>query len=217
MSLRILLSDDHRIIREGLRNLLEKEPDMEVVGEAGDGRTTVRLVRKLRPKVVVMDISMPDLNGMEATRQIIAEIPGIKVLGLSMHSDKRFVVGMLRAGAAGYLLKECAFEELVHAIRCIVANQTYLSPKVADLVRREYLSRLPETESSALSVLTVRERQVLQLIAEGKPTKYIASHLGVSVKTIETYRQHLMDKLKLHSIAELTKYAVREGLTSLEF
>jgi len=217
MSLRILLSDDHRIVREGLRNLLEKEPDMEVVGEAGDGRTTVRLARKLRPKVVVMDISMPDLNGIEATRQIITEVSGIKVLGLSMHSDKQFVVGMLRAGAAGYLLKECAFEELVQAIHCVVAHQTYLSPKVADLVRREYLSRLPETEFSTLSVLTVRERQVLQLVAEGKPTKYIASHLGVSVKTVETYRQHLTDKLGLHGIAELTKYAVREGLTSLEF
>ncbi|MEA1963612.1 MAG: response regulator transcription factor [Candidatus Aerophobetes bacterium] len=216
MSIRILLTDDHRLVRESLRSLLEKEPGVKIVGEAEDGQTAVRLARELNPDVIVMNITMSHLNGIEATRQIVTEIPGVKVLGLSMHSDKRFVVGILRAGATGYLLKDCAFEELARAIRCVAAHQTYLSPKIANIVRKEYLSRFPENDFSVFSVLTAGERQVLQLLAEGKTTRYIASHLGVSVKTVETYRQHLMDKLGFHNIAELTKYAIREGLTPLE-
>jgi len=216
MSIRVLLSDDHRIVREGLRTLLDKEPNIEVVGEAEDGRSTIELVRKLRPQVVVMDITMPDLNGMDATRKIIEELPSVKVLALSMHTDQRFVERMLNAGAKGYLPKDCAFEELARAIRTVVSNETYLSPEIADIVRRDYLRQVRKADTSDLSALTTRERETLQLLAEGRTTKEIASHLEVSVKTIETYRQHIMQKLNLDSVAELTKYAIREGLTSLE-
>jgi len=216
MSIRVLLSDDHRIMREGLRSLLEKEPDIELVGEAEDGRSTLKLASRLKPQVVVMDISMPDLNGIDATRKLLEKLPSVKVLALSMHTDQRFIEGMLRAGATGYLPKDCASEELVRAIRTVLSNQTYLSPSIADVVRRDYLSQRREADISVSGVLTEREREVLQLMAEGKNTKEIASRLQVSVKTIETFRQHIMQKLNLHSLAELTKYAIREGLTSLE-
>ena len=216
MSIRVLLGDDHRIMREGLRSLLEKEPDIELVGEAEDGRSTLELASRLKPQVVVMDISMPDLNGIDATRKLLEKLPSVKVLALSMHTDQRFIEGMLRAGATGYLPKDCASEELVRAIRTVLSNQTYLSPSIADVVRRDYLSQRREADISVSGVLTEREREVLQLMAEGKNTKEIASRLQVSVKTIETFRQHIMQKLNLHSLAELTKYAIREGLTSLE-
>ena len=216
MSIRVLLSDDHRIMREGLRSLLEKEPDIELVGEAEDGRSTLKLASRLKPQVVVMDISMPDLNGIDATRKLLEKLPSVKVLALSMHTDQRFIEGMLRAGATGYLPKDCASEELVRAIRTVLSNQTYLSPSIADVVRRDYLSQRREADISVSGVLTEREREVLQLMAEGKNTKEIASRLQVSVKTIETFRQHIMQKLNLYSLAELTKYAIREGLTSLE-
>ena len=216
MSIRVLLGDDHQIVREGLRILLEKEPDIEVIGEAKDGHSTVELARKLKPQIVVMDITMPDLNGIEATYEITKEVPGVKVLALSMHVDKRFVEKMLKAGATGYLPKDCAYEELVRAVHTVASNETYLSPTIADMVRRDYLRQGPKADTSVFSILTLRERKVLQLMAEGKTTKAIASHLEVSVKTIETHRQHVMQKLNLHSLAELTKYAIREGLTSLE-
>jgi two-component system response regulator NreC len=216
MSIRILLADDHKIIREGLRSLLEKEPDLEVVAEAGNGAKTVKLARKLKPEIVIMDITMPDLNGIEATRQIIGELPNIKVIALSMHSDRRFVVGMLKAGASGYLLKDCAFDELIHTVHTVVSNRIYLSPGITDIVVNDYLRQISTTNSSVTSVLTAREREVLQLLAEGKTTKQIADHLYLSVKTIETHRRQIMFKLDIHSIAELTKYAIREGLTSLE-
>jgi DNA-binding NarL/FixJ family response regulator len=215
MSTRILLADDHKIIRDGLRALLEKEPDMEVVGEAQDGLTTIKLAKKLLPNIVIMDIGMPDMNGIDATRQILTETRGIKVIALSMHSDRRFVLQMLKAGASGYLLKDSAFEELASAIKTVMAGQPYLSPKITDVVIKEYIHALPKNEVSVFTALTVREREVLQLIAEGNATKQIASHLSVSVKTIETHRQQIMEKLNIHSIAELTKYAIREGLTTL--
>jgi len=216
MSIRVLLGDDHRIVREGLRILLEKEPDIEVIGEAEDGHSTVELARKLKPQIVVMDITMPDLNGIEATYESTKEVPGVKVLALSMHVDKRFVEKMLRAGATGYLPKDCAYEELVRAVHTVASNETYLSPTIADMVRRDYLRQVKKVDTSGLPALTARERETLQLLAEGRTTKEIAVHLEVSVKTIETYRQHIMQKLNLHSLAELTKYAIREGLTSLE-
>ncbi len=215
MAIRILLADDHKIVRQGLRTLLEKEPDMEVVAEAEEGRMAVRLARKLAPQVVIMDVGMPDLNGIEATRQVLADTPGLKVIALSMHSDRRFVVNMLKAGASGYLLKDSAFEELAAAIRVVMLNKTYLSPGVSDIVIKDYVQG-PREDSSVFSVLTPREREVLQLMAEGKSTKQIADRLHVSVKTIETHRQQIMTKLGIHSVAELTKYAVREGLSSLE-
>ena len=216
MSIRVLLADDHKIVREGLRGLLEKQPDMEVIAEAEDGMATLNLVEEMSPSIVIMDIAMPGLNGIEATRRIIAKTPGTRVIALSMYSDRRFIIGMLSAGASGYLSKDCAFEELVQAIHTVAAGRTYLSPSIVDIVVKNYLHRLEETVSSVFSVLTSREREVLQLLAEGKAVRDIADHLCLSVKTIETHRQQIMSKLNIHSIAELTKYAIREGLTSLE-
>jgi DNA-binding NarL/FixJ family response regulator len=216
MIIRIILADDHKIIREGLRSLLERQQDMKVIAEAQDGVTAVSLVQKLLPHVVIMDIGMPEMNGIDATTKITGEQKAVKVIALSMHSDRRFVMQMLKAGAAGYLLKDSAFEELVTAIHTVMQGQHYLSQKITDVVVQEYLQNLPRNEATVFTVLTSREREVLQLIAEGKSTKQIAAALNVSVKTIETHRQQIMEKLNMHSIAELTKYAVREGLTSLE-
>jgi DNA-binding NarL/FixJ family response regulator len=216
MRTKIILADDHKIIREGLRSLIEKQPDMEVIAEAQDGLTTVNLVQKLKPDVVIMDIGMPEMNGIDATTKITTEYKTVKVIALSMHSDRRFVMQMLKAGAAGYLLKDSAFEELVSAIHAVITKQHYLSQKITDVVVQEYLQNLPRNESTVFTVLTAREREVLQLIAEGKSTKQTASVLNVSVKTIETHRQQIMEKLDMRSIAQLTKYAIREGLTSLE-
>lgn len=216
MAVRVVLVDDHRIMREGLRALLEKEADMDIVAEADNGRTAVELARTLKPDVVVMDLSMPHLNGIEATRQITASQTDVRVLALSMHSDKRFLDGALKAGASGYLLKDCALDELVRAIRTVVAGQVYLSPEVAGVVIEGYMNRLPATEVTKGRALTARECEVLQLIAEGRSAKDIASALSVSVKTVETHRQQVMSKLGMHSVAELTKHAIREGLTPLE-
>lgn len=215
MDIRVILADDHKIVRDGLRTLLEKQPEINVVAEAEDGRATVQLAKKLSPEVVIMDVAMPDLNGIEATRQIIAEQPNVKVIALSMHSDRRFVSEMLRAGASAYLMKDCAFEELATAIRTVVENKVYLSPGIAGIVIENFIRQTSKSESSVFSILSDREREVLQLMSEGKTTKDIASHLNVSIKTIETHRTNIMTKLDIHSIAELTKYAIREGLTSL--
>lgn len=216
MSIRVLLAEDHRIVREGLSSLLEKQEDMEVVAEAEDGRTAVRLAKEFYPDVVVLDVVMPGLNGVEATRQIVAELRRVKVVALSAHGDKRLVVEMLRAGASGYLVKDCALEELASAIRAVMANQGYLSPGIAGTVIEECVHSFPIGDASASSVLTPREREVLQLLAEGKSAKEVASCLHVSVKTVEVHRHRIMSKLDIHSMAELTKYALREGLTSLE-
>jgi DNA-binding NarL/FixJ family response regulator len=215
MTIRVLLADDHQIVREGLHALLGAEEDLQIVGEAREGRSAVQLVAQLKPDVVIMDIGMPGLNGMEATRQILEAAPGVKIVALSMHSDRRFIEGMFKAGAAGYLLKDAAFEELARAVRTVVSGRPYLSPSIAAAVIDGYVNPAADA-GSAVDVLTPREREVLQLLAEGNSTKQIALSLGVSVKTIETYRSRLMEKLDLHSVAELTKYAVREGLTFLE-
>lgn len=215
MGIRILIADDHKIVREGLRNLIEKRPEMEVIGEAEDGRTAVKLAKELLPDIIIMDVAMPEMNGIEATRQIITGAPHVKIIALSMHSDRRFIVEVLKEGASGYLLKDCAFEELVNAINAILTNRIYLSPRIADIVIKEYVNLFPRVEVSVYSALTHREREVLQLLAEGKSTKDIASRLNVSVKTVETHRQQIMDRLGIHSVAELTKYAIREGMTSL--
>jgi two-component system response regulator NreC len=215
MSVRIILAEDHRITREGLVNLLQERPDMEVVGEAENGREAVRLAKELSPDLVIMDVTMPDLNGIDATRIITSGSNNTKVIALSMYSDKQFVQGMIQAGASGYLLKDCAFEELVSAIQAVIQGDTYLSPGIAGIVVQDYLTKLTTDRSSADTVLTNREREVLQLIAEGNSTKEIAARLTVSVKTVETHRRQIMEKLGIFSIAELTKYAIREGLTSL--
>lgn len=214
--IRILLVDDHKIIVDGLVTLLAKEQDMEVVGTADNGRVAVTQAKALHPDVVIMDMSMPDLNGIEATRQILEVQPDTRIVGLSMHSDRRFVSEMFKVGACGYLLKDCAFDELTRAIRTVISGKMYLSPGVAGVVMSEFVRYLPGGEESVFGVLTSRERQVLQLLAEGKNTKGIALHLNVSIKTVETYRRQIMDKLGTNSVAELTKYAIREGLTSLE-
>jgi len=215
VSLKILLADDHKIVRDGLRTLLEKNTDITVVGEAEDGRRTVQFVKKLVPDIVIMDVAMPDLNGIEATRQIVTECPGVKVIAVSMHSDRRFVSEMLKAGASAYLSKDYAFDELENAIRTVVANKIYLSPDISGIVVENYVRQTPKPESSAFSLLSDREREVLQLLAEGKTAKEIADQLHVSIKTIETHRTNIMTKLDIHRIAELTKYAIREGLTPL--
>jgi two-component system response regulator NreC len=216
--IKVILADDHQIVRHGLRSLLSKEPDIEVVGEADNGRAVVRLVQELSPQVVIMDISMPDLNGIEATRQILNDFSGVKVIALSMHSDSLFVLNMFKAGASGYLLKDCALEELVKAVRTVMNRKVYLSPSISDIVVKDFvIGWSPEdSSSSAYSILTAREREVLQLMAEGKTTNQIAESLCISVKTVEAHRKQLMTKLDIHSVAELTKYAIRQGLTTLE-
>lgn len=217
MSIRILLADDHRLFREGLQSLLKEEADMEVVAQAGDGRTAVQQASELKPDVVAMDIAMPDLNGLEATRQIASRVPGTKVLCLSVHSDRRFVEGMLKAGASGYLLKNSANEELIQAIRAVAAGQTYLSPAIAETVAQNYAPHGSERKAGpSLDRLTPRECEVLQLVAEGLASKQLATRLNISVKTVDSHRHQIMKKLNLHSVAKLTKFAIREGVTPLD-
>lgn len=216
MSITIVLADDHTVVRAGLRSLLDNDPEFDVVAEASNGRETVEMVRDHQPQVVIMDVAMPELNGVEATRQILGIVPHVKVLGLSMHSDKRFVITMLKAGAAGYLLKNCATRELKGAIRTIVENRTYISPDIANLVVDALVREDDPPQDSGKTALSPREREVLQLLAEGGTVKAIAQQLHVSPSTVESHRRQIMEKLDLHSIAELTKYAIREGLTFLD-
>ena len=215
MTIRVLLADDHKIVREGLSALLNAKPGIEVVAEAENGRRALELAREVMPDVVVMDISMPDLNGIEAAHRLMSELSDIKVIALSMHSDHRLVSEMLAAGASGYLLKDCALGELEKAVRMAVNNDFYLSPQITKTVINQHVRNQSSTKSLVFSLLTAREREVLQLLAEGKNMKQIAFYLGVSIKTIETHRRRLMKKLNLTSIAELTKLAIREGVTSL--
>ena len=216
MSCRIILADDHTIVRHGLSKLLEAEEDMEVIAETKDGLSTVEMVKKLSPYLVIMDIGMPDLNGIDATRQIFRESSKVKILALSMHSSKNFVIQMLKAGASGYLLKECALEELITAVKSVMEGKTYLSPSITDVVVENYVRHSADDESTAFSILSQREREVLQLIAEGKTTKQVARCLHISPKTVEGHRLRIMDKLKIDNIAQLTKYAIQEGLTAPE-
>lgn len=216
MKLKVLLADDHRLFRDGLRTLLKQHDELEVVGETVDGPETVQAVMKLKPDIILMDISMPNLNGIDATRKILADRPTVKVIMLSMHSDQRYVIESLRAGATGYLLKDCAVDELMAAILMVAKDQIYLARSIAKVILRDYINLIASKPGSVFSTLSAREREVLQLLAEGKSTKEISSQLQVSVKTVETHRKQIMDKLNIHSIAQLTKYAIREGLTPLE-
>jgi len=216
MSIRIILADDHRIVREGLRSLLEGQPDMEVVAEAEDGQEAVQLVRELVPDVVIMDVTMPGVNGIMAAHQVMAGYPDVKVIALSMHADKRFVMKMLDAGAAGYLLKDCAFEELARAIKAVIAGNTYLSPEVTGVVIDAYRHRWVEPDPTDKPILSRRELEVVELIVADKSTKEIAAALKVTNKTIETHRRHVMKKLGVDSIAGITLWAIQEGLVTIE-
>lgn len=213
MTIRILLADDHGITRDGLSALLEKETGMIVVGKAVNGRQAVQMVFELQPDVVVMDISMPELNGIEASKQILAQQPKTKIIALSMFSERRYISNMLKAGVSGYLLKNNAFDELVKAIHAVMKNEGFLSQKIAHIVMKEYAS--PSSEVSVLSSLTSRETEVFQMIAEGLTTKEIAKKLHVSEKTISTHRYQLFKKLNIKNIVQLTKMAIQEGIVSL--
>ncbi len=208
--MKVLLVDDHRLMRGGLRAILERE-GLEVVGEAGNGHEAIDLARCLQPKLVVMDVSMPDLNGIDATRRLVAENPGIKVIALSVNFQRRCVVAMFEAGAAGYLLKSAASDELIQAVHAVRDNLTYVSPSVASSVVNGRATVSPSERG-----LSPREREVLQLVAEGSSSKDIASRLEIALPTVETHRRQIMDKLNLRTIAELTKYAIREGMTSVD-
>jgi len=211
----VLIVDDHTLFREGLRNLLSAQTDFTVAGEASDGRSGVDRFRELSPDVVIMDVAMPDLNGVDATRQILAIDARAKVIGLSMHTDGRFVKRMLQAGASGYVLKDCAFEELALALKTVLAERIYLSPGVTSEHLRDYAYYVAATQVPDTTILTPREREVLQLLAEGRNAKQTAESLGISVKTVDAHRAQIKEKLDLRTVAELTKYAVREGLTDL--
>ena len=210
-----LIADDHRIMREGLRSLLERSGNFECIAEADDGHQAVKLALELRPDIVIMDIAMPNLNGIEATRQIKSELPEVEVVILSMHATRNYVLQVLQAGASAYLLKDSAFEELSTALLAISRGGMYLSPAIAKTAALASLKGGASGATGQVEHLTKRELQVLQLIAEGKSTKDIAARLDLSVKTVETHRKQIMDKLEIRSIAGLTKYCIREGLTTL--
>ena len=215
MGVRIILADDHKIMREGLRALLAKQKEIEVIAEADSGRGVIELCSQLHPDVVVIDISMPDLNGIDAARQITRQAPDIKVIALSMHSDKKYVKEMLAAGASGYLLKDAAFEELGMAIATVLKNKTYLSPQITDTVVKDYVNENVPRDSIASTALSAREREVLQLLAEGRSAKEIAMSLSISALTVEFHKYQMMETLGLHSNAELVHFAIKNGLVEL--
>lgn len=213
--LKILLADDHVVMRSGLRALLERQPNLEVVGESENGRQTVELAASLRPDVVVMDVGMPILNGIEATKQIVSEQTGTAVIILSMHADESYVMRALKAGARGYLLKDSAAGDLMNAIQAVAQNKSFFSPKVSHILAEDYVRVLKQKgEVDSYDLLTDREREILQLLAEGKANKEVATLLNISTYTVETHRKHILEKLNLHSPAELILYAVRKGIIS---
>lgn len=216
MSIRVILADDHRMMRDGLRAVLALEEDIEIVGEAEDGLAAVEIARRLVPDAVLMDIGMRGLNGVEATRRITGENPGVKVIALSTYSDQRYVLSMLEAGASGYVIKAAAVDEMCRALRAVASGKHYLSPDVAGVVVDAHVRGAAQPAAASSSILRPREREVLQLLAEGCTSREIARRLHVSTSTVETHRRNIMRKLDVHSIAELTKYAVREGLTALD-
>jgi DNA-binding NarL/FixJ family response regulator len=216
MNINVMLVDDHRMVSEALSALLSRETDMEVVAIADNGREAVRVAKEVMPDVIVMDLAMPEMNGLDACRNIISESPECKVIALSMHSDRRYVVEALKSGARGYILKESAFTALAGAIRGVMDDNGYLDPKITGIIMKDYFLHMKEPSSDYDQMpLSSREREVLQLIAEGINTKEIAFKLNISIKTVETHRRQIMQKLNLSNIAELTRYAIKEGVTCL--
>jgi len=215
MPIRILLADDHTVMRSGLRLLLERQPNLQVVAEAADGRQAVELAASEKPDVVVMDIAMPHLNGVEAARQIVNRAPQIAVVILSMHSDESYVIRSLKAGARAYLLKDSAESDLIDAIHAITEGKSFFSPLVRRILKEDYMHQLAEMGAEdTYELLTTREREVLQLVAEGKSNKEVANLLNLSLYTVETHRTHILQKLNIHSVPELILYAVRKGIIS---
>ncbi len=210
--IKIVLVDDHKLLRTGLKNIIEQKSNMLVIGEASDGREAIKIVAKLKPDVIVMDVAMPGLNGIEAAKQIHKNHPEIKIIGLSMHSGKQFIQGMFRAGAYGYLLKDGDSDELITAISSVIKNKKYLSKDI----NQEFLKLLNNGKTIKKAALSSREKEVLQLIAEGKSSKEIGEILYLSPKTIDVHRNNIMKKIELFTIPELTKYAIQKGLTTLD-
>jgi len=216
MNIRTIIVDDHQIFRDGLKALITNNSELKLIAEAKNGHEAVKLVDELLPNLVIIDVTMPDLNGIEATRSILRKVPDTMVIGLSMHSDRRFVTEMFKAGAKGYLLKDCAFSELSRAIKIVFSGELYLSPSIRDINLAMLKQQGTEIDNSVYAVLTQRECEMLQLLSESYSTKQIASRCNISTKTVEAHRQHIMAKLKIDNLPGLTKYAIREGLTSLD-
>jgi len=215
MPIRILLADDHTVVRDGLRALLERQPDMTVVAEAGDGRDSVRLAEEQSPDVVVMDITMPNMNGIEATRRILAANPRTAVVILSMHQDESYVLRSLKAGAKGYLLKDSLRSDIVDAIRAVSQGRSFLTRKISRMLQEDYVRQMERRGAEdSYDLLTDREREILQLVAEGKANKEVAGLLNISLTTVETHRAHILQKLGLHSVPDLVLYAVRKNIIS---
>jgi two-component system response regulator NreC len=215
--MKILIADDHGIVRQGLKSLLETRLNLEVVGEAEDGIAAVKMVKALQPDVVIMDITMPQLNGVEATRMIHQDHPNVKIVAFSMHPEKHIVKEILEAGASAYVLKSYLFDEISRALEAVCADQRYLSPRITDVVVEDYVRQPEAGKAEGLPRLTARDRQIIQMLAEGKSVKQIALALHISPKTADASRRKILQKLGVTSIADLVKYAVREGITSLEF
>ena len=213
MATRVLLVDDHEIMREGMCALLRKHSEFDIVGQAADGRKALELVAELQPDVVIMDIGMPNLNGIEATRQILAQNPNIKIMALSTHSEGTIVARMIKSGACGYMLKESAFEELIDGIKLMLTGKVFLCSKISKVVFSDYINIITNPKWNEGDGLSGREREVLQLVAEGHTTKEIANILHLSPKTVDSHREHIMEKLGIRNVAGLTKYAIREGIT----
>lgn len=214
--IKVLIADDHTILRQGIKALLDNQAGIEVIGEAKDGREALTLIERLLPDVILMDIAMPGLNGLEATRRIKKKFPGIKVLVLTMYTNEEYVFQILQAGANGYLVKETAFQDLISAIKAVHRDEAFMSPSISKKVINRYTQRVREANATTGDMLTTREREILQLIAEGSSSKKIAEALFISPKTVETHRTHIMDKLNIHNRTDLIKYAIRTGIVDID-
>ena len=214
--IKVLIADDHTILRQGIKALLDNQAEIEVIGEAKDGREALTLIERLLPDVILMDIAMPGLNGLEATRRIKKKFPEIKVLVLTMYTNEEYVFQILNAGANGYLVKETAFQDLISAIKAVYRDEAFMSPSISKKVINRYTQRVRDANDTTSDILTTREREILQLIAEGSSSKKIAEALFISPKTVETHRTHIMDKLNIHNRTDLIKYAIRTGIVDID-